>query len=375
MATAAFGADGKPLSDGNLPVVEMSAEELAAVRIDRIPLGQLEVPTGRIVVADPLVNPDRPPLAREVPVGRYPVTLYRAQYRIAMAELRLAPGKVARFEMATIPGQNLAELKDDEIFGYPVDAGTGGFMDASAKAAMDRRETLQIEKQRGTSDRYSNYYDDVLHAEMERNGGNYVLHRPLADDPVNVAIFQSGWGDGFYASYWGLDEAGRPLVLVTDFGVLQGGDGRSDHEKRHAAILAAMSEEQRDANREAEAAFGRGDEAALRAILSAGRVKPDDYLIGEQETLIQSAIRHDKPAMLELLVRYGAPLSIAPDDRSHLADKTYPAFARWLFAKSREEDTARERAKNGYAPISDQLLDVVTRWEAGRIPRAADAPR
>jgi hypothetical protein len=35
-----------------------------------------------------------------------------------------------------------------------------------------------------------------------------------------IAMFQSGWGDGFYASYWGLDARGEPVCLVTDFSVL-----------------------------------------------------------------------------------------------------------------------------------------------------------
>jgi Protein of unknown function (DUF4241) len=33
-------------------------------------------------------------------------------------------------------------------------------------------------------------------------------------------IFSAGWGDGFYASYWGLNAKGEPLKLVTDFNVL-----------------------------------------------------------------------------------------------------------------------------------------------------------
>lgn len=55
--------------------------------------------------------------------------------------------------------------------------------------------------------------------------------------------------------------------------------------------------------------------------------------------------------------------------------KPYPAFARRLYEQSRKVDMARERKKNGYGPVSDELLDVVIRWEAGKIPLAPDAPR
>lgn len=37
---------------------------------------------------------------------------------------------------------------------------------------------------------------------------------------LNVMIFSSGYGDGFYASYWGFDDTGSPVALVTDFRVL-----------------------------------------------------------------------------------------------------------------------------------------------------------
>jgi hypothetical protein len=36
----------------------------------------------------------------------------------------------------------------------------------------------------------------------------------------SAALFSSGWGDGHYNSYFGLDAAGAPVALVTDFEVL-----------------------------------------------------------------------------------------------------------------------------------------------------------
>lgn len=37
---------------------------------------------------------------------------------------------------------------------------------------------------------------------------------------VNVIGFRSGYGDGAYPSWFGLDASRRPLVLLTDFGIL-----------------------------------------------------------------------------------------------------------------------------------------------------------
>lgn len=202
----------------NLAVPALAESELAMRKIKRVELGILELPTGEIVVADPLVTPEREPLSRKVAPGKYPVTVYEAHGRVTLALLRIAPGNPVTWELATIPGQDISTLKDDEIFGYPVDAGTGSFMDKAAWPLMQERERREIAA--GVKD--FNYYDSVLAAEYDE----YVMHRPIPESPVNVAVFHSGWGDGFYASFWGLDVEGKPLVLMTDFQVLENADAR-----------------------------------------------------------------------------------------------------------------------------------------------------
>lgn len=207
-------------TQGAYRLVASSDDDLSSRKVSRESLGDLDVPSGTIVAADPLVQPDRPAFLRKVAPGRYPITLYRAEERVAMAELRFAPGTPVRWQMALVAGQDASTLKADEIFGYPVDAGLGCFMDAEGrKAYLEREET---EKARvGAND--FNLYDDVIAAPLESSIGNAMLFTPLPDKP-NIAIFQSGWGDGFYASYWGLDAEGKPLVLVTDFGLLDTAD-------------------------------------------------------------------------------------------------------------------------------------------------------
>ena len=37
---------------------------------------------------------------------------------------------------------------------------------------------------------------------------------------ANVVGFPSGFGDGGYPSWFGLDAAGAPVVLITDFGIV-----------------------------------------------------------------------------------------------------------------------------------------------------------
>ncbi|MGM4982630.1 MULTISPECIES: DUF4241 domain-containing protein [Rhizobium] len=221
------GADEFDVSklSSNLDLASLSDAGLAARSITVLRIGNVELTSGRIVASDPLVGPGRPALVRTVPPGDYPVTLYEAFGRIAAGSIRFAEGKPVRWELALIPGQDINALKGEEFFGYPVDAGLGCYMDADTYALIQEREK-QVRAAKSSSD--INYYDDVLAPELEANKDKYAMHRPVAGERGNVAIFWSGWGDGFYPVFWGLDAGGRPLVLFTDFGVTENADGRRE---------------------------------------------------------------------------------------------------------------------------------------------------
>ncbi|ANM12575.1 MULTISPECIES: DUF4241 domain-containing protein [unclassified Rhizobium] len=221
VSAAAAGWDVTKASS-NFELVALSDAELSARSIGVIHIGNVELPSGRIVAADPLAQPDRPALARTVAPGDYPVTLYKAFGRIAAAGMRFAEGRPDHWELAVLPGQDVATLKDGEVFGYPVDAGLGCYMDADTLDLIGEREA-QAQAQKPDAD--INYYDDVLAADLDANKGAYALHRPVAGKRGNVALFWSGWGDGFYPVFWGLDKDGRALVLLTDFSVVENADG------------------------------------------------------------------------------------------------------------------------------------------------------
>lgn len=182
-------------------------------------LGELVVISGYVVVCDPLALPDIAPLANPVPPGHYPVILSVAELpngdqRVAYALLRLSEHPAMRWELAVPQGQTLSALKAGEIFGYPVDAGTGCFMDADALRALLARPI-----QMGTGYVESDELLDTLDktAVPTWSWANLVL-----DDATgaNIIAFSSGWGDGFYPSYWGYDATDQRVALVTDFDVL-----------------------------------------------------------------------------------------------------------------------------------------------------------
>ena len=179
----------------------------------------LWLPTGHIVVCDPLAYSNPQPFTRACPSGRYSVFLHLlpTESLIAYAELRLSTAAVARWEMAVTADQDPGTLATGEIFGYPVSAGLGCFMDATTVPLLDQHDA-DLQAQLG--DEYSSYFDDYVDDELynpEQSGHEHCLLQPYADQENNVAVFRSGYGDGFYATYVGLDAAGQPVKFVTEF--------------------------------------------------------------------------------------------------------------------------------------------------------------
>lgn len=47
---------------------------------------------------------------------------------------------------------------------------------------------------------------------------SFLLDLPLGE--ANAIMFHSGWGDGFYASWFGYDADGNVAALVTDLATI-----------------------------------------------------------------------------------------------------------------------------------------------------------
>ena len=186
-------------------------------------IGELHVPTGQIVVCDPLVDPEAPCLKQKFPQGNFPVYLYYDNQTdaVALAEIRFSEGPIEKWEMALVEGQEISELSEGEIFGYPVDAGLGCFMDTEGQKMFLKHEN-ELMKQLG--DKFVSYYDDYmddLFYGPDAENENYCTIKPYKENPNNVIAFQSGLGDGLYASYIAYGKDGKATRLVTDFGIIE----------------------------------------------------------------------------------------------------------------------------------------------------------
>ncbi|GAA4861672.1 DUF4241 domain-containing protein [Saccharopolyspora cebuensis] len=187
----------------------------------------LWLPTGRVVAGEPAMlgveeGSDRAFVQRVEP-GRYPLVLVIAAYDmpedrptqadVAAAKLVIRDEPVVSWEMALLDGQDLAELDDDEFFGYAVDSATGGFIDAANAALLQDDDVT-----------------DRMFSEIA--GTEDAAATTLTDDegrPCLVA-FSSGSADGHYPTWVGRTADGEVACFLTDFFVLTDDEEDNDDE-------------------------------------------------------------------------------------------------------------------------------------------------
>ena len=219
--------DGERFEDSTIRVVE---------------IGPLVLPTGRIVACDPsvFVGNDEPAYTRGVPPGRYPVRLSllvnsgtsKEYETVACAAIHFTDVPVDRWEMALRPYWDERTLRPGQQFGYGVDAGQGCFADEQAVSflAPDQeryRITVLTQVVDGGWVELVAIMPPPLRVLLttDRDWANEPSHggRVSTVDPdtgANIVAFNSGIGDGRYASCFGLAADGTVACLVTDFGLL-----------------------------------------------------------------------------------------------------------------------------------------------------------
>jgi len=188
-----------------------------------VEFGQVTLPTGRVFAADPLTYHSTEPFARKVKPGTYSITGSVAkiqplkkggrQERVACVMLRFAKGEPASWINATKKSQSIAKLGSDQFYGYGVDAGAGCFCDVTAIEALKVLDDAECANDNWEGWLLGKIGDKIL---SDQHHGSAIT---VPKTKANIVGFHSGWGDGFYGSYWGLSKSGAALCLVTDFGV------------------------------------------------------------------------------------------------------------------------------------------------------------
>ena len=192
-------------------------------------IGTVDVPSGKVIVADPLCylageHVIAPVLKREIPKGSYPVEVSISRndcvgIRMCTARLKIKDTKAVRYELAESEEESAAfKAKDGVMHGYPVDAGMMCFIDA--EAAKNYANFLEKWHKENPG---KNHYDDYFQAffaesdkklpAYQREGGDFI-EWANPDTGERTVMISSGFGDGFYQSFWGFDESGEVCELI-----------------------------------------------------------------------------------------------------------------------------------------------------------------
>ena len=203
-----------------------------------ITIGEIDCPTGNIIVADPLAyvpsSHFSPVLAETFPCGTYSVEVSVCrqediELRMCTARLKIKDSKVVVYKKAASTNETAIKLKNGDILeGFPVDAGMICFCDAQVaneyRLFLDKWYSENPDK---------NHYDDYFASYFEksyqerpayqREGGDFI-EWTNPETGNKFVMIASGLGDGFYNSYYGYDckdeicEIIVPLVNPEVFG-------------------------------------------------------------------------------------------------------------------------------------------------------------
>ena len=169
---------------------------------DRISLhtvGEVDFPTGQVIIADPLCylhsEENRKILDRTIPIGKYEVELAilnskTISKRVAGASLKIKNDKIIRYEQT----QN----KSSKLNGFGVDAGLASFCDASV------------------AEEYTKFYSNNDYF-IKLLQGKQFIDWEIPGTNHKIAMFETGFGDGYYMSLYGLNEKDEVCELVIPF--------------------------------------------------------------------------------------------------------------------------------------------------------------
>ena len=167
----------------------------------------------RVAPKDTMMLNEEAPLDREVPRREGKATAAVARFsdgdeRVALLRVRFRDGVVVKHELA----KRLISDKWHESYreAYPVDSGYGGFIDYAAQTNVNK--ALEDRSTPGAKQ---------IHHDLKRRWKNTWSWANVEILPgIRLLAVSSGFGDGAFKTYYGMDGRGEILELVTNFDVL-----------------------------------------------------------------------------------------------------------------------------------------------------------
>ena len=203
-------------------------KEIQGKEIFILDMGEIEFPTGDILVRDPLVwlNRDEKAYLTSVPRGKYRietlvVKLEEDHYRYALSRVRFTENVPKIYYEALKGDENLDDVDGDSIFGFNVDAGLATIVDvATRNAYCDFKDKWYAENP--GKNIYDDFFAEIFAKSAEENplyqrdGGDWINFK-IPNSELSIPMIQSGFGDGRYPVYFGYDENGKLCDLVVEY--------------------------------------------------------------------------------------------------------------------------------------------------------------
>lgn len=202
-----------------IPVKDIESQFVKTNQQYYLTIGEIDCPSGNIIITDPLAYLPSTHyslvLAKSIQPGKYSVEVSICKneeigLRMCTARLIVNDHKVVKYVRATATNESVIKLKDGTLEGFPVDAGMICFCDE--KVANEYRLFLdEWYKDHPDDNHYDDYFASFFVKSYEtlpayqREGGDFIEWTNPNTNHKMVMI-ASGFGDGFYNSYYGYDE-------------------------------------------------------------------------------------------------------------------------------------------------------------------------
>ena len=194
-------------------------KKIGKMEVDTLEIGEVNLPTGEILACDPLVElGEAETYLQKTPVGKFPVKIavvLSENYgdRYACVKVEFSKNKPVVYELAVTGNEEgMDEAKEDEYYGFGVDAGMGCVADK--KTQEEYSKYWKKLEEEGADNPYDDIFEELLaesfkkFPKYQRDCGDWA-NFIIPDSDLNIPVFASGWGDGYYPCYFGYGEKGE----------------------------------------------------------------------------------------------------------------------------------------------------------------------
>ncbi|MCT4288561.1 DUF4241 domain-containing protein [Elizabethkingia anophelis] len=225
-----------PVSDFN---EYFTQDKISNKKLYHLDMGEIVIPTGNIMVRDPLVylHQEELPYFIKVPTGKFPLTTLvvevdEGHHRYVATRVKFTENKAVSYIEALIGNEDINSLNSGEYFGFNVDAGLATIVDTETRD-LYCNFVDQWEKENPEGNIYDNFFAQEFkksyekNPEFQRTDGDWINFKIPGTD-LSIPMIQTGFGDGVYPAYFGYDENKNICELVVQYIAIEMAFGDED---------------------------------------------------------------------------------------------------------------------------------------------------